>query len=412
MVDKKIYLRLCILTLLFPLSVISAYASDFSEYPDMFLEDGKFNGVIVVGEEASSADTIGASDIASSLQYHLSDNENTKSNVIEVKDIQTMIDSGTINSAINTMNIISVGNSCNNRLSHDLMQNPQPCLTGYQEGVGLIKIYNYFGHYQILVGGYRDEDTRNAAEFLSNWKDHDMKGNEIWVSGFKDNPFIDYYYRKIPDSFQSEETFPTYEEREWKEELSIEVRQKMLENEIAAEDAAVTGEEGGEDYILPTIEERLPVEDIEAEAKKKSIDQLRIEAESKNAQVGEESAEGLYSVPATGEEDENLLDTIYYEEPDFKKMSEEELRKYKEDTALRLREENGGNYEKIDSEVENFFQKFFRFFTKEGKKDKKETEQVKEEKPVAATDEISAEEPEKNERGESFLDRLLNWFKW
>ncbi len=374
----------------------------------MFLKDGKFNGIIVVGEQPSSADIISANNIASSLQRHLLGNENAESDAIEVSNIRTLIDNG-VNLATN---IISVGNSCNNRLSHDLMQNPQPCSRGYLEGVGLIKIYNYFDHVQILVGGYRDEDTRNAAEFLSNWKDHDMKGNEIWVSGFKSNPFIDYYYREIPDSFQSRETFPTYVEREWKEEPSIEYIQKMRENEIAVEDAADAIEESDEQHNLPAIEEQLPVEDredVEAEAKKKSIDQLRIEADRKNAQIGEESAEGLYAIPATPEDADSVVGT-YYEMPDFEKMSEEELRKYKEATVLSLREESGRNYEEIDSEVENFFQKFFRFFAIGGKEDKNETEQVKGGESSAANDEISKEG--KKEGGKSFLDRLLNWFKW
>jgi hypothetical protein len=46
----------------------AAMAADLSEYPDMFIEDGTFNGILVVGADAKAEDVIGITNIATSLQ--------------------------------------------------------------------------------------------------------------------------------------------------------------------------------------------------------------------------------------------------------------------------------------------------------------------------------------------------------
>ena len=46
-----------------------ASAIDLSEYPAPFIQDGKFSGMLVVGDKAAAEDVIGVSDIAMSLQF-------------------------------------------------------------------------------------------------------------------------------------------------------------------------------------------------------------------------------------------------------------------------------------------------------------------------------------------------------
>ena len=46
----------------------AAMAADLNEYPDMFIEDGTFNGILVVGADAKAEDVIGITNIATSLQ--------------------------------------------------------------------------------------------------------------------------------------------------------------------------------------------------------------------------------------------------------------------------------------------------------------------------------------------------------
>ena len=44
-------------------------AADLAQYPNQFIKDGKFSGVLVVGDKAAAEDVIGISDIISSLQF-------------------------------------------------------------------------------------------------------------------------------------------------------------------------------------------------------------------------------------------------------------------------------------------------------------------------------------------------------
>jgi len=57
-------------TLMVGATVLGAMAADLADYPKpMFIEDGKFNGAIVVGDKAAAEDVVGAIDIATSLQF-------------------------------------------------------------------------------------------------------------------------------------------------------------------------------------------------------------------------------------------------------------------------------------------------------------------------------------------------------
>lgn len=49
----------------------AAAAASLAEYPGMFIKDGQFNGVLVVGESADSSDVVGAINLAVSLQREL-----------------------------------------------------------------------------------------------------------------------------------------------------------------------------------------------------------------------------------------------------------------------------------------------------------------------------------------------------
>ena len=50
-------------------TIFGAMAADLSNYPNQFIKDGKFTGVLVVGDKAAAEDVIGVSDIAVSLQF-------------------------------------------------------------------------------------------------------------------------------------------------------------------------------------------------------------------------------------------------------------------------------------------------------------------------------------------------------
>ena len=50
-------------------TIFGAMAADLAQYPNQFVKDGKFTGVLVVGDKAAAEDVIGVSDIAVSLQF-------------------------------------------------------------------------------------------------------------------------------------------------------------------------------------------------------------------------------------------------------------------------------------------------------------------------------------------------------
>jgi len=50
-------------------TIFGAMAADLASYPSQFIADGKFTGVLVVGDTAAAQDVIGVSDIAVSLQF-------------------------------------------------------------------------------------------------------------------------------------------------------------------------------------------------------------------------------------------------------------------------------------------------------------------------------------------------------
>ncbi len=52
-------------------TIMGAMAASLADYPSPFVMDGKFDGMIVVGDQAKAEDVIGATDIAMSLQYSL-----------------------------------------------------------------------------------------------------------------------------------------------------------------------------------------------------------------------------------------------------------------------------------------------------------------------------------------------------
>ncbi len=51
------------------MTVTGAMAADLKNYPDMFVSDGVFDGLLVVGENAAAVDNLALTDIASSMKY-------------------------------------------------------------------------------------------------------------------------------------------------------------------------------------------------------------------------------------------------------------------------------------------------------------------------------------------------------
>ncbi len=66
---KILSIGMSILTASATLLGASAATPDLEDYPEPFIKDGEFNGMLVIGDDAAPADIIGITDIAMSLQF-------------------------------------------------------------------------------------------------------------------------------------------------------------------------------------------------------------------------------------------------------------------------------------------------------------------------------------------------------
>lgn len=88
-------------------TIMGAVAEDLANYPSpLFIQDGMFNGVIVLGDTAISSDTLGAIDIATGLQYSATTGvggSGTGFTISEGAKIQKSGNKLNINESINTV---------------------------------------------------------------------------------------------------------------------------------------------------------------------------------------------------------------------------------------------------------------------------------------------------------------------
>ncbi|GAG26812.1 unnamed protein product, partial [marine sediment metagenome] len=148
---------------------------DLSDYPTMFIKDGKLDFVIVVGDKAPAEDVVSAIDIATSLQH---DKKLLK--ILGKKDSEKVeIGTAVLASEVDDVskhNIISIGNPCDNPVTAEILGVPHEypqCLAGFEEGVGMIKLYSTGkGKIAIVVAGLNPLDTKRAARVLANYEDY------------------------------------------------------------------------------------------------------------------------------------------------------------------------------------------------------------------------------------------------
>jgi hypothetical protein len=80
-------------------TIFGAMAANLADYPSPFVKDGKFDGLIVIGEKAATADVVGAIDIAASLQSDAKTITEVESTGVSVSGGKT--EDVAINSSIN-----------------------------------------------------------------------------------------------------------------------------------------------------------------------------------------------------------------------------------------------------------------------------------------------------------------------
>ncbi|MBI2558853.1 hypothetical protein HYW20_06020 [Candidatus Woesearchaeota archaeon] len=270
---------------LISLSIVIAY--DLSEYPKPFIKNGKFDGVLAVGDNAPADDVVALSNIIASLQYSTLENlaqdnvlvdtlavgeiktysfnnidYETTLNFVELGKAQFIINGWTSNvikegksdilvdgriltlakvfnengidyatfslsdeeinigdyfievgaamlasevEDIKNVNSILVGHACDNFLVAEVSGRDN-CEEGYEKNVGSIESYQMSnGKISIVVTGYSESDTLNAANLLSSYETHkeSFKGNAIKVK--KDGSPVDYKPIKTDTANNSED---------------------------------------------------------------------------------------------------------------------------------------------------------------------------------------------------------------
>ncbi len=68
-------------------------------------------------------------------------------------------------------NLIVIGGPCVNVIAYELMDSSY-CTEGFEEGEGLIKLFENNGYYQLLIAGHSAIDTRIAARIVTEYSQH------------------------------------------------------------------------------------------------------------------------------------------------------------------------------------------------------------------------------------------------
>ena len=161
---------------------------ELENYPDYFIQDGKFKGVLVVGDKAPAEDVISISDIAMSLQYSSGASQENATVITKIEVGATKLASEV--SDPYAQNIIAVGRPCVNAIVSKFLDNTTDCYYGLSEGYGTIKLMNLQSKIQLMVFGHDNTDTRTTSAVIANYKDYNLKGTEQCVHKVNNKPVV------------------------------------------------------------------------------------------------------------------------------------------------------------------------------------------------------------------------------
>lgn len=174
---KKIMNYIVIMLML----VVSVQATDLSDYPSMFIKDGKLNGQIVVGANAPASHTLAALDIAQGLKY-TEDGAGIGGIVLDSE------------ADVFKNNLIVIGNGCHNDVATILEGFPVACDKNEDLGSGRIQYIESNGYHHIIVSGQDDMELRRAARILYDYNEHVLASDQVFIGG---NDFTDIFVRGL-----------------------------------------------------------------------------------------------------------------------------------------------------------------------------------------------------------------------
>ena len=186
--------------LIFTCFLSIVYAADLSDFPDMFIEDGKLNALIVVGNDAPSSDVIAQTNLALFFTSYLGKPVTGYSKLAsEVDNLE--------------QNLILIGSPCNNDISLEILD-AETCNEGLEQGEAIIKLVEGDENSYLMVMSGSDKGVREAANVLANYEDYNLNGDEFVLD--------------VEDDVQQEDE---------KQRLIEEINSRISENDDEAEDA-------------------------------------------------------------------------------------------------------------------------------------------------------------------------------
>jgi len=178
----------------------SSISLDLRDYYDMFINNGFFEGYLVIGRNAPTADTIAMTNIALGMQKHAV----TKQTICGPNAREIVVDNGDgtyttkregciynekinpipstanifDNEANRNMDVISVGNPCNNALTSEIVGSTDCNYLLDKNKIGVIVGREFNGHKQIAIYGSNEQNTIEITRRVQN--DLQMSGSEFY----------------------------------------------------------------------------------------------------------------------------------------------------------------------------------------------------------------------------------------
>ncbi|MBI2559245.1 hypothetical protein HYW20_08035 [Candidatus Woesearchaeota archaeon] len=186
--------RLVVLFILIIAIAPFTLAYDLSDFPN-FLKNKVIDTTIIVGENAAIDDVISVDEI-SEFFNNCTHTTIPEAKICDYPILGQFVSSKLTNEVTNlaTQNIISIGGPCANKITAQIMDLPTTwpeCAAGFEEGKGMIKLFNKWNKTQIIVAGYSAEDTKKTAKVLAKSQESDLTGYEIKVTGNIINPSLE-----------------------------------------------------------------------------------------------------------------------------------------------------------------------------------------------------------------------------
>ena len=199
----------------------------------MFLEDGEPEVFIVVGDDGTSSHVIAQTQIAISLGAEFGKPLSGSSKLAsEVEDIESI-------------NLISIGNACDNNVTAEILGNPEPCDKDLLENQATITLYESAeGKSHIVISSDSEQGIKNASNILANFRDYNFKN--------------DVFTLEMPEGETEKELAESDEDEEDEEEAKETPDEESgSEEEITEEKKETTQKK--KDLGIDTVEEPEPV---------------------------------------------------------------------------------------------------------------------------------------------------------